>query len=76
MSSSFITHSEMTKHMAFDFRMMESIGSDEMMADSSETMQHNGRRHHGRMMGPQGMGSHEGMMGRMMNNNDNQGPML
>ena len=56
--------------------MMESIGSDEMMADSSETMQHNGRRHHGRMMGPQGMGSHEGMMGRMMNNNDNQGPMI
>jgi len=53
-------------------RMMESIGSDEMMADSSETMQHNGRRHHGRMMAPQGMGSHEGMMGRMMNNNDNQ----
>ena len=52
---------------------MESVGPAD--DDDSGEMANRGRLgHHARMMGPHGMGSHEGMMGR--NNNQRNGKVI
>ena len=54
-------------------RFMESVGPAD--DDDSGEMANRGRLgHHARMMGPHGMGSHEGMMGR--NNNQRNGKVI